>query len=133
MRADPSTAIREQLTREPLIKRVALPRHVNPHNHVLGSWVVEQMDFACGIIGETVTRGPIATVTIKEVTFLEPLMMGDFVSVYCRDYAIGRTSLTIQLEVRGEKPAADRRFTAVTGTFVMVAIDGNGRPRPIEA
>lgn len=130
--SDDRAADLARLTREPLIKRVALPRHVNPHNHVLGCWVVEQMDYACGVVGETVTGGPIATLTMRDIVFLQPLFMGDFVSVYCREYTIGNTSLTIQLEVIGDKPADGRRLKAVTGTFVMVAIDGDGKPRTIE-
>jgi len=124
--------IRDALIQQPLIKRIALNKHINPHNHVIGGWVLGEMDYACGILGETVTKGPIATVAITEVKFLAPLLAGDFITVYCTDFRIGKTSLTIDLEVRGEKPAQNRKVLAVTGTFVMVAIDEHGTPRQID-
>jgi acyl-CoA thioesterase YciA len=65
------------------------------------------------------------------MTFVQPIKVGDLVSIYGNVAKIGRTSITIDLEtiVQRRDDAAEIRVTH--GTFVFVAIDEHGHPRPV--
>jgi acyl-CoA thioesterase YciA len=65
------------------------------------------------------------------MTFVEPIKVGDWVSIYGEVSKVGRTSITIDLEtvVQRRLESTERRVTH--GTFVFVAIDDDGKPRPV--
>jgi acyl-CoA thioesterase YciA len=70
-------------------------------------------------------------VAITAMTFVEPIKVGDWVSIYGEVSKVGRTSITIALEtvVQRRHESIERRVTH--GTFVFVAIDDDGKPRPV--
>ena len=74
-----------------------------------------------------------ATVAITAMTFVQPIKVGDMVSIYGEVVKVGRTSITISLEtvVHRRHEATDLRVTH--GTFVFVAIDDEGKPRQVPA
>ena len=58
--------------------------------------------------------------------------MGDLLSFYSRVERIGNTSVTVNVEVYAERNPADLHVVKVTeANLTYVAIDMNGRPRPI--
>ena len=117
---------------EPVIRVAARPADTNANGDLFGGWLVSQMDLAAGIIAARHSRGRVATVAIDSMQFLMPVKVGDLVSVYGEVTRVGRTSMTITAEAwrttwRGEEPC---KVTAAVFTFV--AIDKNGRPRPVD-
>ena len=78
-----------------------------------------------------IAKGRVATVAITAMTFVEPIKVGDWVSIYGEVSKVGRTSITIALEtvVQRRNESTERRVTH--GTFVFVAIDDEGKPRPV--
>jgi acyl-CoA thioesterase YciA len=74
-----------------------------------------------------------ATVAVNEFIFKQPVRIGDILSFYSKLVRIGRTSVTVTVEVFAERFQAQGEYIKVTqATFTYVAIDDNGRPRPIE-
>ena len=116
---------------QPLIRVTAMPADTNANGDIFGGWVLSQMDTAGGSLAARVAKGRVATVAITAMTFVEPIKVGDLVSIYGEVTKIGRTSITIELEtvVQRRLEDIDRRVTH--GTFVFVAIDEEGRPRPV--
>ena len=115
----------------PHLRTVAMPRDANPSGDVFGGWTVSQMDLASGGFAAQRADGRVATVSIDAMTFLRPVSVGDEVSCYCTLAEEGETSVTVRIETwaRGR---AERKSTKVThGLFKFVAIDENGKPRPL--
>jgi len=116
--------------RDPIVRTVPHPSDMNGNGDIFGGWVLSQMDVAGGALAARVAKGRVATVAITAMTFVEPIKVGDMVSIYGDVTRVGRTSITIELEtvVQRRLEDIDRRVTH--GTFVFVAIDDDGRPRP---
>jgi acyl-CoA thioesterase YciA len=117
--------------REPIIRTVPQPADMNGNGDIFGGWVLSQMDTAGGQLAGRIAKGRVATVAITAMTFVEPIKVGDLVSIYGEVAKIGRTSVTIDLEtvVQRRHDSTDIRVTH--GTFVFVAIDEHGKPRPV--
>jgi acyl-CoA thioesterase YciA len=118
---------------EPVIRTTPMPADVNSNGDIFGGWVLSHMDIAGGIVAAQRAKGRVATVAIAAMTFHQPIRVGDVVSIYGRINHIGRTSIKVELEtiVRRRLDPAEIRVTE--GTFVYVAIDEEGRPRPVPA
>jgi acyl-CoA thioesterase YciA len=119
--------------RDPIIRTVPQPADMNGNGDIFGGWVLSQMDIAGGSLAARVAKGRVATVAITAMTFVQPIKVGDMVSIYGEVSKLGRTSITISLEtvVRRRHEQIDIRVTH--GTYVFVAIDEHGKPRPVPA
>ncbi|CSI69806.1 Acyl-CoA thioester hydrolase [Vibrio cholerae] len=74
------------------------------------------------------------TVSVSSITFKKPVKVGDVVCCYGECTKIGRTSMSINLEVwvkSVKEEGVGERFQVCEATFNYVAIDANGRPRAI--
>jgi acyl-CoA thioesterase YciA len=114
------------------IRTLAMPADANPSGDIFGGWVLAQMDIAGGIAASQRAQGRVATVAITAMTFHLPVYVGDILSVYADIERVGKTSISIHLEAwaeRGRHESADVRVTE--GKFVFVALDAEGRPRPV--
>lgn len=119
------------------IRTLAMPADANPSGDIFGGWVLAQMDIAGGIAASQRAGGRVATVAITAMSFHLPVYVGDVLSVYAAVERTGRTSITIRLEAWAERrrgaPDAHEEVRVTEGLFVFVAIDQNGRPRPLPA
>lgn len=114
------------------LQTLAMPKDTNANGDIFGGWVVSQMDLAAGIASKKIARGRSATVAIKNVNFLSPVKMGATVSCYTKIVKLGRTSMQIQVEVwTSIFITEDSPKKVADGLFVFVAIDDEGKPRPI--
>jgi acyl-CoA thioesterase YciA len=117
--------------RDPIIRTVPQPADMNGNGDIFGGWVLSQMDVAGGALAARVAKGRVATVAITAMTFVQPIKVGDMVSIYGNVAKIGRTSITIDLETVVQRRHAAQEIQVTHGTFVFVAIDEEGRPRPV--
>src|SRR5471030_2450254 len=117
--------------RDPIVRTIPQPADMNGNGDIFGGWVLSQMDMAGGTLAAREAKGRVATVAITAMTFVQPIKVGDLVSIYGSVAKVGRTSITIDLEtiVQRRDDAAEIRVTH--GTFVFVAIDEHGKPRPV--
>lgn len=106
-------------------------KQMNVNGHAFGGWIFSQMDHAACLIGERLTKGMVTSVAVNDLVFKQPVLCGERVSVFCRNVRRGRTSLQLDLEVISEKQSESREKLAATATFVVVAIDEQGRPRTL--
>jgi acyl-CoA thioesterase YciA len=117
----------------PMIRTIAMPADTNPAGDIFGGWLMAQMDLAAGNAAARRARGRCVTIAVDGMAFLSPVHVGDEVSLYARILSIGRTSMKILVEA-WRRPRHDFESLQVTkATFTFVAIDENGRPRPIPA
>jgi len=114
------------------LQTLAMPKDTNALGDIFGGWLVSQMDLAAGITSKQVCKGRSVTVAIENVTFLRPVSVGSTVSCYCRIEKRGRTSIHIGVEVwTWQELATHDGVKVAEGTFVFVAIDDSGKPRPL--
>jgi acyl-CoA thioesterase YciA len=117
--------------RDPIIRTVPQPADMNGNGDIFGGWVLSQMDVAGGALAAKAAKGRVATVAITAMTFVQPIKVGDMVSIYGHVARIGRSSITIDLETVVQRRHESTEIRVTHGTFVFVAIDEEGRPRPI--
>ncbi|MEZ5758826.1 MAG: acyl-CoA thioesterase [Emcibacteraceae bacterium] len=117
--------------RQPTIR--TLPRHsnINSNGHIFGGWILSQMDSAAGVEAIRYVGGPVATVAIEAMKFHAPVNVGDWLSVYTDITKVGRTSLTIHIEVMVLRRDEDKEIMVTEGDFIFVALDDNHRPKEI--
>jgi len=119
-------------TRVPALRVVPMPADANPNGDIFGGWIMSHVDIAGGTVASRVARGRVATVAVNAFVFKQPVQVGDVLSFYTDVVKIGNTSIRINVEVYAERGRADTRIVKVTeATLTFVAIDGEGRPRPI--
>ena len=116
---------------EVTIQTLAMPADTNPNGDIFGGWLVSQMDLAAGILAKKLSRGRTTTVAIHSMTFLRPVHVGNLVSCHVELITVGKTSMTIAVEVWTEELASGEKYCVTEGTFVFVAIDEQGKPRKI--
>ena len=116
-----------------LVMRVMpMPADANGNGDIFGGWIMAQVDVAGSILPARIAKGRIATVAVNQFVFKQPVSIADLLSFYARIERIGRTSVTVNVEVYAERNPADLQVVKVTeANLTYVAIDRNGRPRPI--
>ena len=130
----PSCAPNVQLPtdKELVLKVIPMPGDCNANGDIFGGWVMAQVDLAGAVIPARYTLGRQATVAVNEFVFKQPVRVGDILSLFASVTRIGRTSITVQVEVYAERILAQRQYVKVTEALVTyVAIDDAGKPRPI--
>ena len=115
-----------------ILQLQAMPRDTNVQGDLYGGWLVMQMDLAASITARERARGRIATVAIDSMVFLQPARVGDLMSFHTRISQIGKSSLQVTVEV-WLSPPGGQAGKLTEGAFTFVAIDGNGRTRPLPA
>jgi acyl-CoA thioesterase YciA len=111
-----------------------LPADVNGNGDVFGGWIMAQVDMAGAVLPSRIAKGRIATVAVNQFVFKQPVSIGDLLSFYARVERVGRTSVTVHVEVYAERNPADLHVVKVTeANLTYVAIDRDGKPRAIPA
>ena len=117
---------------ELVLRVMPLPADVNGNGDIFGGWLMAQMDLAGAVLPSRIARGRIATVAVNEFIFKQPVSVGDLVSFYARVVRVGTTSITVHVEVFSERNPANLQVVKVTeANLTYVAIDANGKPRPV--
>ena len=121
--------------RQPTLRVVAMPGDVNALGSVFGGWIMAQVDIAASIPAIRHAQGKVATRAVNSFEFREPLFVGDVVSFYADLVRIGKTSLTVDVEVYAERlrQGARQSIKVTQAQLTFVALDEQGRPRSIES
>ncbi|MGI3903461.1 MAG: acyl-CoA thioester hydrolase YciA [Janthinobacterium lividum] len=114
-----------------MIRTVAMPADTNANGDIFGGWVMSQMDLAGGIAGIDRARGRVVTVAVDGMTFIRPVKIGDVLCVYAEVERVGRTSMRIHVEAWARRFRTAERDKVTAASFTFVAIDDDGRPRPV--
>ena len=118
--------------RQPTLRVVAMPSDCNYTGDVFGGWIMAQVDIAGSIPALHRARGRVATVAVNSFLFKQPLFMGDIVSFYARIEKVGRTSITVDVEVYAQRDPEKPVCVRVTeAKLTYVAVDENRRPRVV--
>lgn len=117
---------------ELVLKVIPMPADTNSNGDIFGGWVMAQVDLAGSVLPARYTAGRMATVAVNEFIFKQPVKVGDILSFYAAVTRVGRTSITVKVEVFAERIRLQGEYVKVTeATLTYVAIDDNGHPRPL--
>jgi len=118
---------------EPTMRLLARPQDTNFAGDIFGGWIMSQVDIAGSIVASRKAKGRVVTVAVKEFQFHKPVYVGDLISCYATITNIGTTSITVLVEVYAERNPANPECNKVTqATLTYVAVDANGKPRPVK-
>ena len=121
----------EQPRGELTVRLIAMPADTNANGDIFGGWVLSQMDQAGGIAAVERAQGRVVTIAVEAMTFIRPVKIGDVLCVYTEVDHVGRTSMKIHIEAWSQRFRTHIREKVTDATFTFVAIDENGRPRPV--
>ena len=118
---------------ELVLKVVPMPADCNANGDIFGGWVMAQVDIAGSVLPARLVRGRMATVAVNEFIFKQPVRVGDILSFFARITRVGRTSVTVKVEVFAERYRSQGEYSKVTeAQLTYVAIDEQGKPHPID-
>lgn len=118
--------------KEPVLRVVAMPADVNQHGDIFGGWIMAQVDVAGGVVAARHARGRVATVAVNSFTFKQPVFVGDLVTFYAEIARVGKTSITVDVEVFAQRNPKDQITVRVTeACLTYVAVGADRRPREI--
>jgi acyl-CoA thioesterase YciA len=115
----------------PSLRTIAMPADANPDGDIFGGWIMSQMDISSGVFAAHVAKGRVVTVAVDAMTFHKPVYIGDDVSCYCSEAKRGNTSITVHVEAWVRRHHSDTVAKVTQGMFTFVAVDGNGKPKPL--
>jgi uncharacterized protein (TIGR00369 family) len=114
-----------------VISMLLNPEHANPLGNVHGGVIMKLVDEAGGLAAMRHARSPVVTVAIDSMTFDEPIYVGNVVTLTAELTYTGRTSMEVRVSVVAEDPLTGSRIHTNLAYLVYVAIDTQGRPRPV--
>ena len=127
-----SASVALPIDKELVLKVIPMPGDCNANGDIFGGWVMAQVDLAGSVIPARHTQGRMATVAVNEFIFKQPVRVGDILSFFSEVTRIGRTSVTVKVEVFAERFRSQGSYIKVTEASVTyVAIDDQGKPREI--
>jgi len=119
--------------RDPAIRTVMMPRDTNALGSIFGGHILSLIDLAACQAARAVAPKRYVTKVMREVEFIAPVFVGDIVSFYCETIKIGRTSLTIRVDVESTRGVDCLQIIKVTSAeVVMVAVDDKNQPIAIK-
>ncbi len=117
---------------ELVIQTIAMPKDTNPNGDIFGGWLMSQMDLGSGILAAKTAKARVVTVAMEGMSFLHAVHVGDTVACYAWVERIGRTSMTIPVEVWVRRFMDGRQVRVTRGVFTYVAVNETGRPIPVK-
>ncbi|MEQ1805862.1 MAG: acyl-CoA thioesterase [Burkholderiaceae bacterium] len=118
--------------RQLVMRVMPMPADSNSNGDIFGGWIMAQVDLAGAVLPARIAKGRIVTVAVNQFIFKQPVSMGDLLSFYAKVEHVGRTSVTVHVEVYAERNPANLQVVKVTEANVTyVAIDASGQPREL--
>lgn len=113
---------------ELVIQVLAMPADTNPDGDIFGGWLLSQMDIAGAMLAKKRAQARVVTVGIKEMSFVTPVFVGDFLRCYCQVVKVGNTSVAVEVKAWAEKNLLGDLVKVTQGIFTYVAVDNNQKP-----
>jgi acyl-CoA thioesterase YciA len=119
-------------SKEPTLRVVPMPADSNSTGDIFGGWVMSQVDIAGSVAAMRLARGRVATIAVNSFVFRQPVLVGDLVSLYAEVVKVGRTSITVSVEVYAQRnPVKEECFKVTEATLTYVAVDDKRQPRVV--
>lgn len=125
------TAIALPTDKEVALRVIPMPADANANGDIFGGWIMSQVDLAGSIPAVRRAKGRIATVAVNQFVFKQPVQIGDVVSFYATIRRVGRTSITVDVEVFSERNRGTTVVKVTEAELTYVALGPDHRPREL--
>jgi acyl-CoA thioesterase YciA len=126
---EPSTSL--PTDKELALRVIPMPADSNANGDIFGGWIMSQVDLAGSIPAVRRAQGRIATVAVNSFVFKQPVQIGDVVSFYATVKRVGRTSITVDVEVYSERNRGTTVVKVTEAELTYVAIGADRKPREV--
>ncbi len=126
-----SDSISLPIDKDPTLRVVPMPSAANYSGDIFGGWIMSQVDIAGSIPAAQLAKGRIVTIAVNSFLFKQPVMIGDLVSFYADVVKVGKTSITVDVEVFAQRRSLHEIVKVTEATLTYVAVDENRKPRVI--
>jgi acyl-CoA thioesterase YciA len=117
----------------PVLRVVPMPADANFHGDIFGGWIMSQVDVAGAIPASRRAHGRVATVAVNSFVFKQPVLIGDVVSFFAEITRVGRTSITVEVEVYAQRNPGKQEITVkvTEASLTYVAVGADRKPRDV--
>ena len=122
----------QDVSQEVRLAEIVTPNRTNHLGTLFGGYALGLMDHAGWVAATRFAHRTMVTVASDRVEFKVPVRAGQLVELVARVTRVGRTSVTVGVDMYAETIASGERLLATSGSFVFVAIDDGGHAVPIE-
>jgi len=118
--------------KQPALRVIPMPSDANHTGDIFGGWIMAQVDLAGSIPAIRLAQGRVATVAVNSFVFRQPVFVGDVVSFYAEIVKVGRTSITVDVQVYAQRrPEREECVKVTEAVLTYVAVDNNRKPRVV--
>jgi acyl-CoA hydrolase len=110
---------------------MVFPEQANHYGTLFGGHALSLMGKAAFVAATRRARAAVVMATSEKIEFHTPVRVGELVELTARVDRVGRSSMTVVVDLVSEVLVSGRRCLAVRGSFEMVAVDNAGKPTPI--
>ncbi|MDA0238276.1 MAG: acyl-CoA thioesterase [Proteobacteria bacterium] len=118
--------------RDPTLRVVPMPSDANYSGDIFGGWIMSQVDIAGSIPAALLAKGRIVTIAVNSFVFKQPVHIGDVVSFYASVSKVGKTSITVDVEVYAQRRSLEATVKVTDATLTYVSVDDERKPRAID-
>ena len=118
---------------QPALRIIAMPADTNAGGSIFGGWIMSQIDLAGAVVAISRAKGRVATVKVNSIEFKEPVFVGDLLSCYAKVVKVGKTSITVDVQVFAQRKSGLITIKVTEAELVYVALDEERKPRSVPA
>jgi acyl-CoA thioesterase YciA len=127
--ARPTTQLPQK---DPTLRVIPMPADANQSGDIFGGWIMAQVDLAGAVAAMRLASGRVATVAVNSFVFKQPVFVGDIISLYADVLRVGRTSITVSVEVYAQhRSDAETAVKVTEAVLTYVAVGDDRRPRVV--
>ena len=116
---------------ETTLVEMVFPGQTNHYGTLFGGQALALMDKAAFIVASRYARRTVVTASSEKCDFRVPVRQGQLVELIARVVDTGQTSMNVEVDLVAEDLLSGDRQLATQGRFVLVALDGHGRPTTV--
>ncbi|MDB5284028.1 MAG: acyl-CoA thioesterase [Bacteroidota bacterium] len=110
---------------------IVLPNDTNALGNLRGGRILHWMDIASAIAGGKHSNAVVVTASVDNVSFENPIKLGDVVTITARVSRVFNTSMETHIEVWAENLPSQTHYKCNEAYYTFVALDSNGRPKKV--
>lgn len=112
-----------------VMTEMVLPNDTNTLNNLRGGKILHWMDIATAIAAGKHASATVVTVSVDQVSFVNPIRLGDVVTITATVTRAFNTSIETHVEVWAENLPTQNKYKCNEAFYSFVALDSNGKPK----
>lgn len=114
-----------------IMTELVLPNDTNTFGNLMGGRLMYWMDIAAALSAMKHCGAPVVTASVDNISFHNPIKLGNVVHIEAKLTRAFNSSMEVHLQVWGEDVLHQYKYKSNEAYFTFVALDPNGKPRPI--